>query len=520
MATLIALAATGVANAPATASPTLSWGPCAPIHGASKETRCATLRVPRDYAEPSGPTISLTISRLPARDQAAKRGVIVGNPGGPGGDAIGMFSGLTPPAAMRDEWDLVAVQPRGLLGSTPVQCSDTVPVGAELEIGRAGRESCELKTPGYTKTITTETTARDIEQVRRALGVNKVSLYGISYGTLLMSTYATLFPQHTDRLVLDSAVNPAWIWNDVLAEQTAGYKARVNAMMTWIAQHDNVYHLGTTPLAVYRRWSDRVTREAGVPPSLAAPPAQVGDVPPAFAAIAQQYIAGVNLTAEARAQLANLIATLVVPDGVQTNSRLLLLTREAAPDRNAWPVVALLTSGRYKVKPPSKDVEKILTNLQQMQQLILCNENQAPAQPGLIPASLYANFLVGDVFTGPGLIYQSGMACAGAPPVTKPVTIANRGLAVQPLQLDSVGDPQTPYQGSLATQRAMRSHLITVGGGDHGQFGRDNAPVDNAIVEYLRTGRTGVTEAPQAPITTPLVPKLPSAPTRGSGVIW
>ncbi|MGK2319234.1 alpha/beta fold hydrolase [Gordonia rhizosphera NBRC 16068] len=507
----------GVLTAPsaADASPaqTLRWGACPPIHGAGPDVRCATVRVPRDYADPTGPSIDILVSRLPARDPGRRRGVLIGNPGGPGGDAIAMFSALPLPDAMRDEWDLVAVQPRGLLSSTPVECapvqeSDTL--AAITAAGALNRERCDKSRPGYVRTITTENTARDIEWVRRLLGVDKVSLYGISYGTLLMSTYATLFPRHTDRLVLDSGVDPSWIWNDVLASQTDGYKRRVHEMMAWIAQHDNIYHLGTTPLAVYRAWSAKVTEESGVPPSLAAPPAQVADVPPGLRAVAQQYIAGANLTAEARAGVENLIATLLVPGGNQATSSLLGLTRLAAPDRNAWPLVAMRTNGR--ATPPAKispQLIKILTNLQQMQNLIMCNENQVPAQPAQIPAAVYADFVVGDVFDAPGLYYASGLACAGAPPVVRPVTLSNRGLAVQPLQIQSLGDPQTPYRGGLAMQRVMRSRLITVGGGDHAQLGRHNAPLDRAIVEYLRTGRTAVRSVPQAPITASLTTPPP-----------
>ncbi|WP_408610026.1 alpha/beta fold hydrolase [Gordonia insulae] len=464
--------------------------------------------MPRDHSKPAGPTIEVTVSRIPARDPARRRGVLIGNPGGPGGDGIAMFSALPVPQAMRDEWDLVAVQPRGLLSATPVRCapiteSDTV--SSLVSFGGMNRDRCDKADPGYVRTITTENTARDIESVRRALGVDKVSLYGISYGTLLMSTYATLFPQHTDRLVLDSGVDPSWVWNDVLAGQTSSYKRRTHEMMAWIAQRDNIYHLGRTPLAVYRSWSAKVTSEAGVPPSLAAPPARVGDVPPGLRAVAQQYIAGVDLTADARARAENLVATLLVPGGVQANSSLLGLTRMAAPDRNAWPLVALRTAGR--ARPPGQlppDVVKILTNLQEMQNLIMCNENQAPAQPAQVPASVFANYIVGDIFDGPGLIYQSGMACAGAPAVTRPVAVSNRGLAVQPLQIQSVGDPQTPYRGSLEMQRRMRSHLITVGGGDHAQLGRKNGPLDGALVEYLRTGRTSVRAVPEPPITASL----------------
>lgn len=493
---------------PAEAAPsqTLSWGACDPLHEASAQTQCATIRVPRDYAAPDGPTIEVTVSRIPARDPSRKRGVLIGNPGGPGGDAISMFSYAQPPAQVRDEWDLVAVQPRGLVSATPIICAEiTENDDVIFSLGQVNRQRCQGRDGGrYSRTLTTETTARDIESVRKALGVNKVSLYGISYGTLLMATYATLFPQRTDRLVLDSAVDPAWIWNDVLAEQTPGYRARVTAMMTWIAKHDNIYHLGSTPLAVYRKWSAKVTAEAGVPPSVAAPPAQLGDVPPGLAAVARSYIAGVNLTADARARFENLMATLANPGAVQASSPLLILTRIAAPDRNSWPMLAQRMTGRVPSQKPTKAQSEAATVAQNMQMLILCNENQAPARPADIPAALYANYLVGDIFDAPGLAYRSGLACAGAPPVATPPTLVNRRLAVAPLQIQSLRDPQTPYRGSLAMRRIMGSHLITVGGGDHGQLGRINPALDAAITQYLSTGRTTVTSVGEPAISTPL----------------
>ena len=505
LAATIALGAV-VAPGPALAAPqTLQWGACAPIHQASPDTRCATLTVPRDHSKPNGPTITITVSRLAARDQANKRGVLVGNPGGPGGDAVSMFTALPAPAEIRDEWDLVTVQPRGLLDSTPLRCEPVGPGDDVItDLGRVNRDRCDKNDPGYARTLTTENTARDIEHVRRALGAEKISLYGVSYGTWLMSTYATLFPQRTDRLVLDSAMDPAQAWGALMQNQTPGYKARTHAMMAWIASHDDVYHLGETPLAVYRKWSDKVSREAGVPPSLIAPPARVGDVPPGLRAVAQQYVDGVNLTADARARLENLAATLMNPGSSQAQSSLLAFTRGMAPNRNGWPLVAQRTAGMTKAQKPSKDLIALMTNLQEMQSVVICNEDWAPHDPGLTPAALVQALFLGDVFETPGLLYASGLGCAGTRPVTRTVPISNKGLAVRPLQLQSVGDPQTPYGASKAMQRSMRAHLITVGGGDHGQFGRGNKPLDAAIATYLRTGKASVTRAPQAPISTPL----------------
>ncbi|MFZ2240032.1 MAG: alpha/beta fold hydrolase [Gordonia amarae] len=485
----------------------LNWGACDKSFGASKNTQCATLRVPRSYDNMSGPTIELTVSRIPARDPGRKRGVLVGNPGGPGGSAIAMFSALAMPDAVRDEWDLVAVQPRGLPGATPVRCEAVKEPGRVItEMGLVNRERCDTRKTGYYKTLTTETGARDVEQVRKALGVGKVSLFGLSYGTWLFATYATLFPQHTDRLILDSAMDPALAWSDILVAQTPGYKRRVHEMMAWIARNDRSYHAGKTPLAVYRTWSKRVEKQAGVPPSLSAPPAQIGDVPPGLKALGELYVRGANLTADTRARFENYLATVNNPGKVQGLSQLLGVTRLAAPDRNMWSMVGQLLATKRDITVFTPEVLQELTASTSMQQLMLCNENRSVADPTQWPASYVQNFIVGDAFEAPGLLYKSGMACAGAAPVGKAVPVRNRGLKVQPLQFQSTGDPQTPYRQSLAMRRLMGTHLITVGGGDHGQVGRRNKVIDNAVVTYLRTGRTTVTSAPQAPILTPKFP--------------
>ncbi len=494
--------------APAGAAvPELEWTSCPAVHGVPASVRCAAVEVPLDHAKPNGPTIELLVSRIPARDRAQRRGVLMGNPGGPGGDGIAMFSQLRVPDEVRDQWDLVAVQPRGLVSGTPLKCDPIT--GSEPETftaaGKLNRDRCERQTPGVGSTLTTENTARDIEVVRRALGESAISLYGISYGTLLFATYATLFPQRVDRMVLDSGFDPGVVWNALLDTQTPGYKARVHAMMAWIARNDRIYHLGATPLAVYRKWSNRVSAEAGVPPSLVAPPARVGDVPPGLRAVADQYIAGTDLTADARARFENFVATLLTPGSAQANSGLLILTRAFAPDRNLWPAIAMMTAGTArKFAEPPPAVLEAATVSQDMQGTVLCNENQVPADPSMSLPAFITGYVTADPFEAPGFVYRSGMACAGAAPVTRPIQIRNRGLAVRPLQIQSIGDPQTPYRGSLVMRRQMDSHLITVGGGDHGQLGRANRPLDAAIAEYLRTGRTAVTRVPEAPITAPL----------------
>lgn len=78
--------------------------------------QCASVTVPRNYAEPDAGTIDVLVTRHRAEDPGSRKGVLFTNPGGPGGDAIGsnrMFVDVLP-GAVRAQWDVIGVQPRGL----------------------------------------------------------------------------------------------------------------------------------------------------------------------------------------------------------------------------------------------------------------------------------------------------------------------------------------------------------------------------------------------------------------------
>lgn len=513
MATVLAAAGLVVVQG---AVPTTPTSHAAPAWGACPETVttpgavCTTVAVPQDYAQPQGEQIDVTVSKLPARNPGARRGVLFGNAGGPGGDSLTYYDDnelFTWPEAMRDEWDLIGVQPRGLAHAGPLECAPmdaTDIVAFATNAGGAHRAACEEVSGDDWRHLTTENTARDWEQVRLALGEAQISIHGLSYGTLLGSTYATLFPQHTDKLVLDSGANPDWMWNQVLAQQTEPYKQRAYAMFEWIAANDAVYGLGDTPLAVYQRWTDRVLAESGTTPSVAPPPAQVGDVPAEWQALAQLWIDGTNVTGPARAQAENLTRQITTPGALQSLSPTLAATRGLAPQSAGWPILAeSLRDGTplgAGLDPTATEMpEETLASLN-MQSAILCNENQVAPRPLDYPGYLWTQFVTGDIFDVTGLMFSSGAACAGAPAVTTPVDVHNAGLATAPLLINSVGDPQTPLHGARALADRMGAHVITVEGGDHGQVAKGNQVVDDAVVEYLRTGHTGVTHAPAPPL--------------------
>ncbi|MEU1620067.1 alpha/beta hydrolase [Streptomyces sp. NPDC005722] len=199
------------------------WRPCED----EPSYECTTLKAPLDYARPDAGDITLAVTRLTATGNASQRiGSLLYNPGGPGDSAIGglrdLARGFSP--AMRAAYDLVAVDPRGVGASTPLDCgtmapetgADSRPVSAgapdfeALDEARARTaDACERRAGWLLPHVGTPDAARDLDLVRALVGDDRLHYLGFSYGTYLGATYAELFPSRVGRMVLDGAVDPA-----------------------------------------------------------------------------------------------------------------------------------------------------------------------------------------------------------------------------------------------------------------------------------------------------------------------
>ncbi|QDY77949.1 alpha/beta hydrolase [Streptomyces qinzhouensis] len=273
----LAALAPAVGAAPATAAPaaaqtqptrqaqqTPDWKGCGPELPAGAE--CATLELPLDYREPTGPTIDVEISRRTADAPALRRGILLLNPGGPSGPGLGMpWEPAAPlPKAVTDRYDVIGFDPRGVGRSTPLTCE--VPSEQRKEARpyrsatfqrdvaetRAVAEKCRAKYGDSIRHFNTRNTARDMDAIRAALGEQKINYLGYSYGTYLGAVYSELFPHRSDRMVLDSAVDPDLVWQ----KDTHLYATEVERAFTrwtkWAARNADRYHLGNTPARVSR----------------------------------------------------------------------------------------------------------------------------------------------------------------------------------------------------------------------------------------------------------------------------
>ncbi|MDP9828770.1 alpha/beta hydrolase [Kineosporia succinea] len=220
-------------------TPRITWGACPePPAGLTVDERqqCGTLTVPLDYDHPWGRTITLAVSRLPAKK--ATHGVLFTNPGGPGGEGLNMPSTLTAEVRSRalDGYDVIGLDPRGVGHSSPVTCDLTLEemlppaqygsVKESTAFARSAARRCQACNGDLLRHVTTADTARDMDQLRKALGAERITYLGRSYGTYLGAVYASLFPSHTEKMLLDSASDPAQVWYEQLRRQSEATATR------------------------------------------------------------------------------------------------------------------------------------------------------------------------------------------------------------------------------------------------------------------------------------------------------
>jgi pimeloyl-ACP methyl ester carboxylesterase len=196
LASLVALVAFGAVVS--TASAAVAFHPCR----TKRYAECARVEAPLDRTGRVPGRIGLHVERLPARVRS--NGAVFALAGGPGQSSAPLLRefSLDIAPALRTR-DLIAIDQRGTGSSGLLRCPD---LERKATAGRADVAACAAALGPTRAFYTTLDAADDLEAVRSAIGIERVTLYGTSYGTKLALAYATRYPAHVERLLLDSVL--------------------------------------------------------------------------------------------------------------------------------------------------------------------------------------------------------------------------------------------------------------------------------------------------------------------------
>ncbi|RDD83886.1 alpha/beta hydrolase [Streptomyces parvulus] len=454
----------------------LRWGPCpeqddkpqagAPDANAAAGLECSTLKVPLDYRRPEGRKIDIAISRLASKDRSKRRGALLTNPGGPGVPgldypALLAASGL--PKSVLDSYDVIGLDTRGVGRSTPVTCDQTKPqlrrgafpaythsaadVTQEAAYARTIARQCATSRSAWMLPhTTTANVARDMDRIRAALGEDRISYLGASYGTWLGAVYAELFPDRGDRIVLDSNVGVGGYDRTAFRQFARGMHDRFPDFAAYAAQHPE-YGLGRTPgqvTATYYRLAARLTDHP------------VGDT-----------------------------------DGMQFRG----LTFERLYSNASLPALAKAwqSLAQGKPVPPTAPLDDKAENSAAARHHVICGDSRWSQS-----LNTYQRAAATDRRRYPMLGGSTGSItpCAFWPRkgIEKQVTIGDRGPS-NVLMVQNERDPGTPLAGAQTLRHALgqRARMITADQGGHGlyPFGT-NTCASNATTAFLTTGHRPV----------------------------
>jgi pimeloyl-ACP methyl ester carboxylesterase len=442
--------------------------------------QCATMKAPLDYAKPGEGDVRLAVARKKATGPGKRLGSLLVNPGGPGGSAIGylqQYAGIGYPAKVRAQYDMVAVDPRGVARSEPVECldgremdaytqTDVTPDDAgetdELVDAYKGfAEGCGADAPKLLRHVSTVEAARDMDVLRAVLGDEKLTYVGASYGTFLGATYAGLFPDRAGRLVLDGAMDPSLPARRLNLEQTEGFETAFRSFAKDCVRQPDCPLGGkdTTPGQVGKNLKSFFD-------DLDAKPLPAGD-------------------ADGRRLTESLATTGVIA---------------AMYDEGAWQQLRESLTSAIKEKDGAgllvlsdsyyeREADGGYSNLMFANAAVNCLDLPAAfSSPDEVRDALPEFEKASPVF-GEGLAWAS-LNCAYWPvrPTGEPHRIEAAG-ATPIVVVGTTRDPATPYRWAQALSDQLASgHLLTYEGDGHTAYGRGSTCVDSAINTYLLRG--------------------------------
>ena len=249
----------------------VAWKRCKESDLRQAKAQCGYLVVPLDYANPTGPTIQLAVSRV-LHTKGPYRGAAFANPGGPGGSALAYSRlGGAVPHGVGKTYDWYGMDPRGVGASIPALSCD--PKFSNTQHRPYQPDTAEIlsywlaKTEAYAAAcgtsaakdllphVKTTDNVADFESLRTAIGQAQVTYYGFSYGTYIGQVWATLHPGSLKAMVLDGVVDPSRAWYQANLDQDHAFGIAYKKFFTWIGENNRHFELGRTGRQVGKRFA-------------------------------------------------------------------------------------------------------------------------------------------------------------------------------------------------------------------------------------------------------------------------
>ncbi|SEG27751.1 Pimeloyl-ACP methyl ester carboxylesterase [Actinacidiphila yanglinensis] len=437
---------------------------------------CGTMTVPLDYAHPvAADDIKLAVARKKATGKGKKLGSLLVNPGGPGGSAIDylQYAALGYPSEVTSRYDMVAVDPRGVARSEPVECLtdkqmdtytavDTTPdntaeIKALTAADRTFDAACNRRSGKLLGHVSTVDSARDMDVLRGILGDPKLNYVGKSYGTFLGATYAGLFPKNVGHVVLDGAMDPSISSLESSRTQAGGFEVAFDAFAKdCVARAD--CPLGTKSVAVAGKRLTALFKSLDAHPLKTGTPAR-----PLTEALGTTGVISAMYDQSAWPSLRDALT-----DATKGEGDALLKLSDSYYERD--------DSGKY-------------SNLMYANAAVNCLDLppafKSPAEvEKALPSFRKASPLFGTTlaWSSLGCAYWPVAATGHAAKIT-----ANGAGPI--LVVGTTRDPATPYAWaqSLASQLSS-GHLLTYNGDGHTAYARGSACIDSAVNAYLLAG--------------------------------
>jgi len=425
--------------------------------------------VPLDYAHPDKGTISIALNRKPATDKANRIGSVLTNPGGPGASGIQFLQGEA--ASMTNlnrRFDLIGFDPRGIGQSAPVRCltgpeedtfnaldsvlDDQQEKQAYIDADKNFAAGCMQRSAQVLPFVDTVSAAKDMDLIRAAVGDDKLTYLGFSYGTFLGQTYAHLFPTRVRALALDGVLDNSVSSNDLLLAQLVGFEHNLQAFLA----DCNSRKSSSTPCA-YAASGDPATKLTDLMTRLDTSPMPVGS----RALTRSLGVIGVLLGLYSESFWPTLDQALAATD--KGSGALLLRLADFYLARNADGTYDNETDANFAVNCLDRPVTADVAAYDQL------GPQYAKASPLFGPAFQYSN-LGCAYWPVPPTGHVGPMSADGAPPI---------------LLVGGTGDPATPYAWAQAVNKQLAgSVLLTRNGNGHTSYDA-SACAHSAIDAYL-----------------------------------